>query len=54
MWASSALIPMEPVTEKLLKAAHRMVGSCMGLLGQCLRTIVHQATPRLPAAMSQP
>jgi len=38
----------------LLKAAHRMRGSCMRLLEQCLRTIVQQVTPRLPATMLQP
>jgi len=38
----------------LLKAAQRMLGSCMRLLEQCLRTSVQQVTPRLPATMSQP
>jgi len=39
---------------KIAKAAKGMLGSCMRLLEQCLRTIVQQITPRLPATMSQP
>jgi len=42
------------VTERLVRAAQRMLGSCMQLLEQCLRTIVPQVTPRLPTTMSQP
>jgi len=36
------------VTERLLRAAQRMLGYCMQLLEQCLKTIVQQVTPRLP------
>jgi len=42
------------VTERLLKAAQRMLGSCNAALSTVLRTIVQQATPRLTATMSQP
>jgi len=44
------------VTKRLLRAPQRMLGSCMRLLDleQCLKTIVQQVTPRLPATMSQP
>jgi len=38
----------------MLKAAQRMLGSCMRHLEQCSRTIVQQVTPSLPATMSQP
>jgi len=37
----------------MLKPAQRMLGNCMRHLEQCLRTIVQQVTPRLPATMSQ-
>jgi len=52
--ASSALIQIESVTEGLINAAQRMLGSCMRHLEQCLRTTVQQITLRLPATMSQP
>jgi len=42
------------VTERRLRAAQRMFGSCMRLVEQCLRNIVQQLTPRLPTTMSQP
>jgi len=42
------------VTERPLRATQRMLGSCMPLLEQCLKTIVQQVTPRLPATMSHP
>ena len=38
---------MESVTEGLIKAAQRMLGSCMWHLKQRLRTIVQQVTPRV-------
>jgi len=38
----------------MVKAAQRMIGSCMRHLEQCLRTIVQQVTSRLPATMTQP
>jgi len=38
----------------MLKSAERMLGICMRLLEQCLKTIVQQVTPNLPATMSQP
>jgi len=38
----------------MLRAAQRMLGSCMLLLEQCLKTTVQQVTPRLPATTSQP
>jgi len=52
--ASSALIQKESVTEGLLKAAQRMVGSGMRHLELCLISIVHEVTPRVTAKMSQP
>ena len=39
------------VTERLLRAAQRMLESRIRLSEQCLRTIVQQVTPRLPATM---
>jgi len=42
------------VTARLLRGAHRMLGSRMRVFKQCLWTIVEQVTPRLPATMSQP
>jgi len=42
------------VTERLLRAAQRMLESRIRLSEQCLRTIVQQVTPRLSATMSQP
>ena len=38
---------MESVTEGLIKAAQRMLGSCIRHLKQRLRTIVQQVTPRV-------
>jgi len=40
--------------ERLLKAIQGMLGSCMRLLEQCLRTTFQQVTSHLPAMMSQP
>ena len=37
----------------MLKTAQRTLGSCMRLLVQCLRTIVPQVTPALPATIPQ-
>jgi len=49
-----ALIQIESVKERLLKAAQRMPGSCMQLLEQCSRTTIQRVTPHLPATMSHP
>jgi len=38
----------------MLRAAQSMLGSCMLLLEQCLKTTVQQVTPCLPATMPQP
>jgi len=50
----SSLLQIESVSERLLKSAQRMLGGCMRLWEQCLRTIFQQAISRLPATMSQP
>jgi len=40
------------VTERLLRAAHRMLGICMQLLDECFITTVLQATPTLLATVA--
>jgi len=42
------------ITERLLTAAQRMLGSCLWLLEECLETIALQVTPTLLATMPQP
>jgi len=52
--AKSATQNIRGVTERVPRAAQRMLGSYMRLLEQCLRTIVLQVTPTLPGTMPQP